>query len=88
MAIKEEPITTTAIKKMLKAVINDDIKITISRDEIISGTARICFVGKNNKYTHMVNHLDLGLAPGMVEYVSILITNTLREFIKKEREIK
>lgn len=88
MAIKEESITTTAIKEMLKAVISDDIKITISRDEFVSGTAKICFEGKNNKYTHMVNHLDLGLAPGMVEHVSILITNTLQELIKKEREGK
>ena len=88
MAIKEEPITTTAIKEMLKAVINDDIKITISRDEFIPRSARICIEGKNNKYTQMLNHLDLGLTPVMVEHISMLITNTLQELIKKERQMK
>lgn len=80
-----EPITTTAIKEMLNAVISDDIKITIQRDEFISGTARIRLEGKNNRYEQLVNHLDLGFAPGLVDHVSLLIIKTLQDLINKER---
>ncbi len=75
----------TAIKEMLRAVISDDIKITISRDEIVSGTAKIHFAGKNYRFTHLINHLDLGYQPGLEEHVSLLIIRTLQEVIEKER---
>lgn len=80
-----EPITTTAIKEMLNAVISDDIKITIRRDEIISSSARISLEGKHSRYEQLVNHLDLGLAAGLVEHVSLLIIKTLQDLINKER---
>lgn len=76
------------IKAMLKAAIDDDIKITIIRDDCFPGTVRIAFEGKNHGYSTLVNHLDIDFSLATVTHVSEIITSRLQSLVQKERMVK